>query len=521
MSEYPRPPSGVDRHRNRLTLAHIPTAAAATTVHPNPFLGRDNFPAFEEVFQTTMSEQSQSFGSSSQSSSVNLSIGARAALDEHLRHVAKFGLDNSNDDDIDNPKRQHPTISSSPTTTSVPPPQRHPLDEQWEKLVRTTSETSSSLFPNNSSTGPADSSSTCINDNEAAAAMEITTDVSSSFDFFNSSRVNLLRTPEKLHSLRIEAVFRRGDNDDDDDDDDSVTSSSRRFLFPTSTAAPDTSFASSLLSAVDTANSSRISGCLDISRISSNAPDDRSSDGMRRSSPDVSLLASNPENRHPERRDPTMMQAWHPPPMSGSILPPPHGTTLPNKRFPPSSTSSPPPRNHNFDASLLYEKENDPDIVHHLDTLGLSPISSLRAGAAVRRENPMDDKVQDDDQGAESGTSFVVQEEFLPLGQISHDEASNKSSPLRLSEVLYDRTHDSDISTLPNQSSPTKNTSSSSSGSLLVDRRQFRTVVPARVFLKDPKDFPEHYDSFSAPPRISKRRLDPRIHQGSTIRSAP
>jgi len=99
-------------------------------------------------------------------------------------------------------------------------------------------------------------------------------------------------------------------------------------------------------------------------------------------------------------------------------------------------------------------------------------------------------------------------------------------SKARLTEVICDgEIHDSDISTIQNQSSSAKNTSSSSNDvsatpnvhdiiknvpsmsclPLLPVNYRYRTVVPARVFMNDPSEYPELYDSFhSAPlPRLT------------------
>ncbi|KAL3924033.1 MAG: hypothetical protein SGILL_001297, partial [Bacillariaceae sp.] len=96
-------------------------AAAAAAATRNPFYEhqRNNFPDFEvalkpaslcEIFNEeedhdddgidypdfqpmTMTDFSVCSGDGGSSSILNMSIGARAALNEHLRHIAKFGID--------------------------------------------------------------------------------------------------------------------------------------------------------------------------------------------------------------------------------------------------------------------------------------------------------------------------------------------------------------------------------------------------------------------------------------------
>ena len=60
----------------------------------NPFSERqrDNFPSLDAAFLKNHSIEIESTCSQG-SSFLNISIGARAALTEHLRHVAKYGID--------------------------------------------------------------------------------------------------------------------------------------------------------------------------------------------------------------------------------------------------------------------------------------------------------------------------------------------------------------------------------------------------------------------------------------------
>jgi hypothetical protein len=111
-----------DRHRKKVerpsfcpsTLQTVPLTASitTTTMSPrNPFLEqeRNHFPDFEvaltsgPIFTTVNDEDNEddqqcsfvdhSVCSGGTSSILKMSIGARAALNEHLRHVAKYGID--------------------------------------------------------------------------------------------------------------------------------------------------------------------------------------------------------------------------------------------------------------------------------------------------------------------------------------------------------------------------------------------------------------------------------------------
>lgn len=358
----------------------------------NPFAaGRDgNFPSFDDAI--VVADQSSSI--CSHSSSMNLSIGARASLQEHLRHVAKYGLDESQ--------------------VAEPEAPTNPLDQQWEQLVEAAS-------AHNLSNSTASSEIILSSMEAGEESVEVMTDLS--VDYFNSSRALLLRTPEK-NATRVQSVTLRGG---DAFEDASVFSSPHHRSMDDSfrfrdLPHPDCSFAD--LSAV---NTSRLS-TLDVSHISA----------------DVS--------EHSPRRP-----VWQ------------RSSSTPRRRSPSSS----------------HYKENDVN----LEGLALSPISSrgggggrsLPKGASTR---PLDLSLATYFGNLES--SAIVEEE----------DVGSLTSAAHLTDVVYDKSQQSDVSTLRDPSSSAKNTTSSSS---TLDRRRYRTVVPVRVFLSDPKDFPESYDSFSAP----------------------
>lgn len=224
----------------------------------NPFTGRDNFPDFDEAITSSSSEwpmplssstrdirssrqtgqrlhrpepQQQQHHQSFESAAVDvsmcshaslsqLSIGARACLNEHLRHVAKFGLDDSlyaqrmDLEDHSGGEADHVTGSSRSSRK-----QRDPRDLLWEKLVDAPAEFTVDQDYSGSSdiivspvldedlrqyydTVFANSHGDVQQDVEVMAADQST-------DFFNSSRVWLLTTPDRNRAAQIHAVTSR------------------------------------------------------------------------------------------------------------------------------------------------------------------------------------------------------------------------------------------------------------------------------------------------------------------------
>ncbi len=142
----------------------------------NPFSPRrndnthtNNYPGLDHAF---LKESSSPFSPDRSSSIIsppselNMSIGARAAINEHARHIAKFGLDGSRCDySMQN--------DYSPNK-----------DDEWERLMNGTSISQASF------------STTFIAENARNQTLNIT-NCDQSSDFFNSSRVAMLATPEK------------------------------------------------------------------------------------------------------------------------------------------------------------------------------------------------------------------------------------------------------------------------------------------------------------------------------------
>ncbi|VEU40652.1 unnamed protein product [Pseudo-nitzschia multistriata] len=228
----------------------------------NPFSDgrRNNFPDLDNFFKSTSESPSpgrlrvghDSFHSHSrhdayddedecyhlsdvgETSVLNMSIGARAALNEHARHVAKYGIDGEvaekqESDESENQKNNSYEISSNAGTNVF-------LDHQWERLfdlsqVNYSSEGSDSGgIPPTPNFGTINSKFDVVNASTdrsgyEESSIEVLTDVS--YDYFNSSRINLLVTPERNKNFRTAMIVTRDGNGVEDD----LFGNHQNFLF--------------------------------------------------------------------------------------------------------------------------------------------------------------------------------------------------------------------------------------------------------------------------------------------------
>lgn len=152
------------------------------------------------------SSQSSSSGSSFMNMSM-LSIGCRAALNEHQRHIAKYGLDLSLNCDQQSQQTPSPLSCSSPNDE----------DKDWDHFLDGGSSCFASTFCDSS---PWDDASYARKESPSNSEMS---------DFFNSSRVLALETPIKNIPIIDEAserarhgmeLCRRDDRYGFDDEDD-------------------------------------------------------------------------------------------------------------------------------------------------------------------------------------------------------------------------------------------------------------------------------------------------------------
>lgn len=181
----------------------------------NPFKEkqRDNFPCLDSVFQMKNHSIEIESTCSQGSSFLNISIGARAALAEHMRHVAKYGIDGEEDENGDDDCEREEAIELHLVE------RKNPLDDQWDYLL--SDEHSDNV---NGSFAQID----CIETSAVDTSFAGLTDISNSADYFNSSRVKLLVTPERNKNKSGMVITREDamnpfDDEEEDDDDFSPT----------------------------------------------------------------------------------------------------------------------------------------------------------------------------------------------------------------------------------------------------------------------------------------------------------
>lgn len=475
----------------------------------NPFaeVNRENFPSWDRVIgvredkQRTLTnsngsssdlDHSEVSSSSCPTSTLDMSIGARAAMTEHLRHIALHGLDGQN--------------SETSTLHS-----RSPQEEAWDHLldVNNTSMVWEQLEPVFSV------------DQDGTEAVEVAADFSSDYvnnsDYFNSSKIWQLSTPEKNKELRRSVTTRRHHDHSVESDSTSGHShgSGMMYLYNSAMCMHEASeHNSSFVSFGVPIDLSRISGS-DISDGFRSSPDE----SRKQSIHDGYSCDQTPSRFSTYTRDASYSTPRRSPPRQfttseGSIL-------TPSRRVPVGKAG-------------LAEKESGSSCFD----LGLSPIAARAGSIAVKLGRPPSrvdrpcTAFPDEDSLSPQGSvptnglvdkmqtlrmeepspisqsnlsgydlrSFPVSENcILDMDSSGGKERSSRVSPKspglqpRDSPRPYNVKHSSSSST-----SCVRRTSSSGSSSG-IDRRHYRTVVPARVFMDDANDFPRQDDSFSVP----------------------
>lgn len=476
----------------------------------NPFRGadRDNFPGVDGALSLdddVDDDRIASYGDrispdhstcSYYSSSLNMSIGARAALSEHLRHVALHGIDGQ--------QQQHSyTLDTSASF------ERLPQDEVWDHLLdgnlSITSASSPSLFDRLQPVV----SITEEGDEEIEVAL---TDVSngSNSDYFNSSRIWQLTTPERNKQIKRTITTRRGDEQYDELDSGSQASA-MMYLYNVALGMHEQP-------SVDHHNTSFLSfGVVDLSRISnSDISDYRSSPAddsfQRQARGDVLADDFIPyaEAHTPSRRSSPQRQYS---PLRRSLLSPSEATLFSPGRQSTIST-----------VREFGEKEN------YMNDIGLSPIAAQagsiagKLGRPSRRHHPgeafpafspsaspigLSDRMYNLRMGepspisqANSGFNFPVtvsENCILDMDEKKDSSRSTSSHTIDLKPRDPVRKCASSLSSISvTTTSNPKQQSSSSGSSEENQRKQYRTVVPPRVFMDEPDDFPFQDDSFSS-----------------------
>ncbi|KAL3945585.1 MAG: hypothetical protein SGBAC_000325 [Bacillariaceae sp.] len=396
----------------------------------NPFSEacRNNFPSLDNAFGLPTKGRGSAGGSGSSSddcqsvfsqgsSFLNMSIGAMAALTDHMRHVAKYGIDGEKTAEL-----------TQDTENVEADTSRNSLDEKWSYLLEHSGVNTDGSF---------------------AAIFENATGVDISFagtdtscDYFNTSRVKGLATPERVRDMQGVVSTREDDyyfdEEDEEDDDDEEASNSSPFD-PTRDC----------IQGLDRTLSFESLNNNDISRISNTG-----SEFLRRNNPEDSFQV--PEDAF-------------------NFL----NIASPGRLHDSSFSSSPKKK-------TFASRDATPKIP------SFESFSNHQRFLPPRRPQ------------------FTCDKENAPVNRIfdNHKTETKRNSPRK---ALEKRSRDfkkaigggddgeddtSPISFAQTTPSPENEELESS----LTGRRKYRTVVPRRVFLDSPKDFPEEQDSFSVFP---------------------
>ena len=394
----------------------------------NPFKEkqRDNFPCLDSVFQMKNHSIEIESTCSQGSSFLNISIGARAALTEHMRHVAKYGIDGEDGEDGEREEAIELHLVEH----------KNPLDDQWDYLL-------SDEYSNNIDGSFAQLD--CIETSAVDTSFAGLTDISNSADYFNSSRVKLLVTPERNKNNSGMVITREDaiNSFDDDDDDDDDFSPSNNFAVPPEVLNQEQQEEFPRVFSFNSLNG------VDISRISNaNSFHDQS-----KLFPDEDAFSNIMEDI----------------PHSSSLI---HDSSFysstPLRHPPPSCDTTPRPlsKQGKLPRSTRKGKENT--------DLWASPAAILHGSAS-----PLDQRDSN-----QKGLEQLPNDFLQALDEIQKDE---QPSP------ILQRKQTKQISS-SGQSSTTAPQPS------LTGRKLYRTVVPRRVFLDSTSEnFIEKDDSFSIP----------------------
>jgi hypothetical protein len=212
----------------RQPLTSIPRRRKRNPFHERQ---RNNFPDLDDAFKTTsgfvdddtdeivdnefVDNYSDIEGSST--SILNMSIGARAALNDHARHVARFGIDGENNLEEEGGRKSIDDENDGSDSDEIYTGGDNNnlfLDKQWDNFLDTSRVNSSAGGPNLMTNSNIDIRYSAERSGYHDESIEVMTDVS--HDYFNSSRVNLLITPERNRNRRVDMTTTRNGEDVDD-----------------------------------------------------------------------------------------------------------------------------------------------------------------------------------------------------------------------------------------------------------------------------------------------------------------
>jgi hypothetical protein len=482
----------------------------------NPFGDRNNFPSLDRVFAFDAADSIKVTTTPNTSicshATLDMSIGARASLTEHWRHVAKYGVDGEEQQDT----------PENPRTTP---------DVMWNQLL----DTSSGVDISSCESAPNIVLNTVMSmsaDGIEAVEVSFAADTSCYSDYFNSSKVLLLATPEKNKNIERRVLSRKEEQEEDNeqDNDANTTADSDNFSHMFRAAMhiaappsdPDGSFgilqnpnlsAYGGLEGLGEEDSDAGWGGVDVSCISA-ADSERDATTPLRGSPSRSFAAwlSNTGDTPTKQRSGSRFEF-----NNKSLISPAKQRHSPSK-------ASRRGRNHmhsHHSSNPIFSPPRRPPNVNTSFSSFLSPMEAQAAqlagqmGALTTKAAPfpLDSSSSSDarrsfvhlqprssvplfDAGSAIGTrppSPISQANLSAIEFASMDGGSflESSSCAKHSGVRASPT--STLTPSPNEKT------SGSGGKEVPDRRHYRTVVPTRVFFGEPHELTNRDDSFSLP----------------------
>jgi hypothetical protein len=443
--------------------------------------------------------------SSFPTSSLNMSIGARAALNEHLRHVALHGIDGHQSPPSEASQCSFDRLESQGSFD------RLPQDELWDRLMDGNVSIISASFPS-----LFDRLQPVVSISEdGEEAVEVLEMDSSGSDFFDSSKVWQLSTPEKAKGIRRSITTRRGDEQYEESDSGSQESG-MMYLY---NAALGMHEAGGTSTSVDHNNTSFLSLGVDLSRISNSdisAPDAVSFHQRNMFTDDFMPDVATP-SRSPSRR--VRDQSFSTPSRLGSLLSPEHPSMFSPSRQSVSTIRGGGERDNPLavdiglspiaaQAGSIAVKLGRPSRRHHPGEAfpAFSPTSSCHASPNVLVDR-MQNLRMDQSPISQANSGFdmrifpmtVSENCILDMDDNKRDRSKSSASgsaAIGLKPRESSPKTSSSLSTISPHPSDSPNKQQSSSETTSEDRRRYRTVVPARVFMDEPNDFPFQDDSF-------------------------
>ena len=500
----------------RMPLSSIPRRSRKR----NPFKERqrNNFPEIDDAFRIDTNNKNNNdnynyndsasnifdnesdfdtFSEVEGSSSVlNMSIGARAALNEHARHVEKFGIDGEKKDSDEE------VYTGSDTNLF--------LDDQWDTLLEPSSHVGSCAvgdisFENNNITIISKFNKLYLAEEKLGhdESIEVMTDVSR--DYFNSSRVNQLTTPERNKNSRIRPITRNGEDIYDDDvfgqdgpcfgidhhpscyDDEANRSDYNHNDCRNISSSSQISMHED--SRVDSQCSSFNVG--DISRISNNTISDTNNTdtsfqdhgnyGLRINDDDYSF-------------SPTTIGTTHTSSKSND-------TQRPELHFNSSTTAS---RRDKDEKKSVESSGRNKNKTFDNNDISLSSVQSTFSNFVTEAQLMAEQIAHDVEQSL--GSIESLQEGFLralnisppsPISQVGSSTPSTSQSRVLGKEKRNDETNDEKSLSLDSSSNDTGRIfyNRNNASSELTGRKRYRTVVPRRVYLMDHQQTQRNFGS--------------------------